>query len=147
MKKPDDDLDRAFARVRRAAKAAKLPEIEPGTSYGTPALKLRGKFLMRVKDADTLVFMCPLEEKEMLMAAEPRIYFETDHYKGWPAILVRPSAADDAELHHCLTRAWRLQAPKKLQASLAGQAAAGAAKPPKRKSHARQSRKRSKPVR
>ena len=43
----------------------------------------------RVKDADTVVLMCPLEEKEMLIEAAPEIYFETDHYKGWPAILVR----------------------------------------------------------
>ena len=133
MKKPKDNLDRAFARVRRAAKAAKLPEIEASTSYGTPALKVRGKFLMRVKDADTLVFMCPLEEKEMLIAAEPLIYFETDHYKGWPAMLVHLSAADDAELRICLMRAWRLQAPKRLQATLADRAPASAAKTPKRK--------------
>jgi len=147
MSKPNDSLDRVFARVRRAAKAAKLPEIEASTSYGTPALKLRGKFLMRVKDPDTLVFMCPLEEKEMLIAAEPQIYFETDHYKGWPAILVRLSAADDAELRHCLMRAWRLQAPKRLQASLAEQPPAGAPKSPGRKNPSPQRLKRSKPIR
>lgn len=97
-------LDRAFARVRAAAAAAQLPGIEESTSYGTPSLKVRGKSLMRVKDGDTLVFMCPLEEKELLMEAAPEIYFETDHYKGWPAVLVRLSSIDDAELSHRVMR-------------------------------------------
>jgi hypothetical protein len=49
-------MARAFARVVKAARATKLPGIAEGTSYGTPALKVAGKFLMRMKDADTFVF-------------------------------------------------------------------------------------------
>jgi hypothetical protein len=109
-------LDQALARAIAAAKAANLPEVETSTSYGTPALKVRGKLLLRVKDADTLVLMCALEEKDLLMEAAPHIYFETDHYKGWPAVLVRAAAIDEAELAHRLTRAWRLKAPKRLVA-------------------------------
>jgi hypothetical protein len=113
------DTDRAFARAVKAAKATKLAGIEEGTSYGTPSLTVRGKFLMRVKDGDTLVFRCTMEEKAFLMEAEPSIYFETDHYVGWPAVLVRLSVVSDAELAHCIERAWRLQAPKKLKAERA----------------------------
>jgi hypothetical protein len=109
-------LARAFARVRKAAKAAKLPGIAEATSYGTPSLKVGGKFLMRVKDADTYVFRCTMDEKAFLMEAAPAVYFETDHYVGWPAVLVRAAAASDAELVHCVERAWRAQAPKKLMA-------------------------------
>ena len=50
----DADLARANARVRKAIKASKLPGIEEGTSYGYPSMKAGGKFMMRVKDADTL---------------------------------------------------------------------------------------------
>lgn len=56
--------------------------------------------------------MCPLEEKELLMAAAPDIYFETDHYKGWPAILVRIHTISTAELALRLDRAFAMQAPK-----------------------------------
>ncbi len=42
-----------------------------------------------MKDAETLVFMCAIEAKELLMEAAPEIHFETDHYKGWPALLIR----------------------------------------------------------
>jgi hypothetical protein len=72
------------------------------------------KFLCRIKDADTLVVTCPLEEKEMLMAAAPGIYFETDHYKGWPAVLVRIGEIEADELRHRLRKAWLVQAPKRL---------------------------------
>ena len=80
-------LETAFTRVRAAA--AHLPEVEEATSYGTPALKVRGKLFARLKDADTLVVHSAPDEKEMLMEVDPTIYFETDHYKGWHAVLVR----------------------------------------------------------
>ncbi|MET2830264.1 MmcQ/YjbR family DNA-binding protein [Mesorhizobium shangrilense] len=106
-----NDIVDAFDILRLAASG--LPEIIEGTSYGTPALKVGKKLLARVKDADTIVLMCPLDEKEMLLEAAPAIYFETDHYKGWPAILVRLSEISPGELRHRLERCWRRQASKK----------------------------------
>ena len=113
----DAALEAPFARATAAA--AGLPGVEAGTSYGTPSLKVRGKSLLRVKDADTLVVMCALEDKELLMEAAPQIYFETDHYKGWPAVLVRLSQIDDAELQHRIVRAWHLKASARLIAAFA----------------------------
>ena len=106
--------DAAFARVLVIAASTGLPGIEAGSSYGTPSLNVRGKFLARMKDADTLVVRCPVEEKHFLMEADPAVFFETDHYRGYPAFLVRLSAADDATIAGRLERAWRMQAPKKL---------------------------------
>lgn len=113
----DKDLGAAFAPVRRALAEAGWPETEESTSYGTPALKVRGKGFCRLKDAATLVLMVPLEEKEMLMELEPDIFFETDHYRGWPAVLARLPQMDDAMLLHRLDRAWREKAPKRLVAA------------------------------
>jgi hypothetical protein len=107
-----DDFSSALAKLVAAAEG--LPEIEQSTSYGTPALKVRKKLLARVKDADTVVLMCPLEEKELLMEAAPEFYFETDHYHGWPAMLVRIHAIPADELALRLRRAWLTQAPKGL---------------------------------
>lgn len=109
---PGGDLSPAFARAHAAA--SRLPDVDVASWFGTPALKVHGKSLMRVKDRDTLVLMCPLGEKALLMETAPDIYFETDHYKGWPAVLVRLSKIDDVELALRLERAWRLQAPKRL---------------------------------
>src|SRR5262245_49892248 len=108
-----EDLDRVFARVRRAAKATRLAEIAEGTWYGTPALLRHGKGLMRLKDADTLVFRCTLEEKGLLVEADPATYDEADHSAGGGWVLGRAAAASDAELAQCITRAWRLHEPKK----------------------------------
>jgi len=91
-----NDFAFAFDRLKKAA--AGLPEVEESTWFNTPSLKVRGKSLCRVKDPDTVVVMVALEEKEMLIQAAPDIYFETDHYKGWPAMLVRIRAISDAEL-------------------------------------------------
>jgi hypothetical protein len=109
-------LGRTFARVRAAA--AHLPEVEEGTSYGTPSLKVRGKSLARMKGAETLVVMCAIDEKEMLMEVDAGAYFETDHYKGWPAVLVRLKKISDAKLRYTLEQAWRLKAPKRLIATV-----------------------------
>lgn len=109
-------MDDAFDRVHRLAVSAGLPETTVGTSYGTPALKVKDKSFIRMKDAETLVLLCPLEQKEFLMEVSPEIYFETDHYKGWPAVLIRLVAIADDELTMRLVDSWRHKAPKKLAA-------------------------------
>jgi hypothetical protein len=110
-------MQTSFARVQAIAASTALPGIEAGTSYGTPGLKVAGKFLARMKDEETLVVRCPLEEKSFLMQADPAIFYETDHYTGYPAVLVRLDAADDAAIAGRLEAAWRMQAPKRLQAA------------------------------
>ena len=92
-----------------------LPGIETAMSYGTPSLKVAGKFLARIKDADTLVIRCDLAEKAFLMESAPDIFYETDHYTGHPAVLVRLSAADDAAIAGRIESAWRMQAPRRVQ--------------------------------
>ena len=42
----------------------------------------------------------------------PQIYYITDHYKGYPAILARPGKMTKKEARGRLERAWRTQAPK-----------------------------------
>jgi hypothetical protein len=106
-----------FKRIVRLARAAGLPEVTIGTSYGTAALAVRGKSFVRMKEAGILVVMCALEEKEMLIELAADLYFETDHYKGWPAMLVRLGAIEDPDLTQRLIAAWRQKAPKRLAES------------------------------
>ena len=101
-------------RLLRLAAGGALAGVERGVSYGTPSLKVRGKFLARLKDAETLVLRCPLEEKALLVQAEPEFYFETDHYRGHDAVLVRLAVIDDARLLARLERAWTMQAGARL---------------------------------
>lgn len=107
-----DSLRPLFERMLAACET--LPEVAEHSWFGFPSLKVRKKFLGRVKDAETIVITCPLDEKVMLLELAPEIYFETDHYRGWPAILVRIGKIADDELAHRLQRAWLAQAPKTL---------------------------------
>ncbi len=106
---PHPDLERA-ARL-----TAHLPEVAIELWYGKPALKVAGKgFAGTGKVPGSLAVMCPLETKEHLIESEPGIYFETDHYRGWPWVLIRMDEVDDEALAHRLEVAWSLKAPKKL---------------------------------
>jgi hypothetical protein len=105
----------AESEIERAARlAAGLGQVEVSTWYGTPSLKVAGKGFVRVKEPGVLVVMCPLGLKEALMEAEPNLFFETPHYSGWPAMLVRLDAIDDERLKDRIECAWAEKAPKKL---------------------------------
>ncbi len=110
------DLDQAFTRIEQLAQRRGLPEVTRSTSYSTPALKVRDRSFVRLKDATTLVLLCPSEQKALLMEISPDIYFETDHYVGYPAVLVQLAVISDEELSLRLEDAWRFKAPKKLAA-------------------------------
>ena len=68
----------------------------------------------RIPDPDCVAIRGPVERREMLVAAAPERFFEDDHYRGYPAILVRLPAIDEDELAALLRDAWRLSAPKPL---------------------------------
>jgi hypothetical protein len=113
-------MDAAYARLLRIVAASGLPRIDAVPSYGTPGLKVAGKFLARLLDGDTLVIRCALDEKTFLIAADPAVFFETDHYKGYDAVLMRLTAADDTAILGRLEAAWRMQAPRRLVATYQG---------------------------
>lgn len=106
-----DAFDLAFNRVAALAKARGLADVAVSTSYGTPALKVNDRTFVRLLDADTIVLQCPIEQKVLLMEISPSIYFETDHYIGYDAVLVRLEAIEDEELSLRLEDAWRFKAP------------------------------------
>ncbi len=54
------------------------------------------------------------QEKEMLLATEPELFFTEPHYNGFPAVLVRLPAIDAGDLENLLRNAWRCQAPPEL---------------------------------
>ena len=52
--------------------------------------------------------------KLALIADEPRVYFTTPHFDGYPAVLVKLAEIEVGDLEELITEAWLTQAPKKL---------------------------------
>lgn len=99
------------------AAAVKLPEVELSKSYGTPALKVRGKMLARLKeDGETLVLRAEFVDRQILTQADPDTFFFTDHYRDYPLVLVRLAKLQKSALPDLMERAWRLVAPAALVA-------------------------------
>ena len=94
--------------------ALQWPEVEEGISYGTPALKVRKKMLVRLKeDGDSVVMPgVPPDERDMLVESQPKVFYFTDHYKDYPMILIRLSKAKRAIVEPFLRRQWRTLASK-----------------------------------
>jgi len=112
MQGQDADFEIVRAILRRMA----WPGVEEGTSYGTPALKVRGKLLLRLREPDVLVLSADPDYKEFLLQLDPEVFYETDHYRGWPYVLVRLSRIAPDELADHIEHAWRRLAPAKLVA-------------------------------
>lgn len=90
-----------------AAFALGLPDTELSTSYGRPAVKVRSKaFVYPGRETGSFAVASPLPEKELLMETDPDTFWETDHYRGWPAVLVRFGSPDRERIEMVILRAW-----------------------------------------
>ncbi|HEY3567194.1 MAG TPA: MmcQ/YjbR family DNA-binding protein [Thermoanaerobaculia bacterium] len=104
-----------YDTVREIALA--LPGVEEGPCYGTPGLRVRGKLFARLwEDGETLVLKVGFDAREVLMAAQPEVFFLTDHYVGYPYVLVRLPRVERERIEPLIEEAWRLSAPKRLVA-------------------------------
>jgi hypothetical protein len=105
-----------FKDVRKLALA--LQNVEESTSYGTPAFKVGGKLLARLKeDGVSLVVATTFEEREEMLAEDPETYYITDHYLKYPWVLVRLLRVSPDALRDLLNRALRLASKQPRRAS------------------------------
>jgi hypothetical protein len=104
----------ALPQVVETSQGARLAfEVEGrGIAWTFMVREARGK--PRVPNPEVLAIRCELPRKELLIEAAPEVFFEDDHYRGYPAVLARLAAIEEAELAALLGAAWRLQAPKRL---------------------------------
>jgi hypothetical protein len=105
-----------FEAVRKMALA--LEQVEESTSYGTPAFKVRGALIARLRpELDALVIRMPIDDRQELIAADPETYFITDHYLNYPWILVRLARVHPDAMRDLLKAAWRSAASEKRRPS------------------------------
>ena len=84
-----------------------LPGVEESTAYGSPALKIRGKLLAcvpthRSAEPGSLVVRVSLGDRAELLAAAPDVYYVTEHYLDYSAVLIRLSRATPGVLRDLL---------------------------------------------
>lgn len=113
--------------VRRLALA--LPGTSEATSRETPAWTVHDKFFvwdrpLRKADITALGAKAPkgpilgvrtsgLEMKEALLASDPRVFFTTPHFDGFPAVLVRLDKISVEDLNDVIVEAWLARALKR----------------------------------
>ena len=108
-RKIDFDVVRAIAMA--------LPDVEESSLHGAPSLKVSGRLLTcpaihSSAESNSLVVRIGFDQRAELMAAEPGIYYVTDHYLKHPAVLVRLGQIDQNSLRNLLELAWRFVSSK-----------------------------------
>jgi hypothetical protein len=74
--------------------ARSFPDLEQGTTYGTPAIKLGKKMVAcvpshRSAEPGSLAVRMDFEQREALLREDPATYYLKEHYVGYPVVLVR----------------------------------------------------------
>lgn len=99
-----------------------LDGVKAGTSYGMPSFLLHEKFFARFRDDDTVLVLQlgSIDDREVLMQMNPKAFFYTDHYKNYPAVLIRLADITRAKLTETLNVAWEdiwaKRSPRRFQA-------------------------------
>ena len=92
--------------------------VEESTSYGAPALKVHGQRLAgipinRSAEPGSLGLSIAIEDRDELIAAAPDVYYVTEHYVGYPCVLVRMSRINEDVLRDLLGMAYKFVTRKK----------------------------------
>jgi hypothetical protein len=91
------------------AEARKIALAFPGTSEGPyfnkPAIFVGEAFLTRVHQKEDAMVLAigSMEMRDVMLEAEPRLFYITEHYKNFPYLLARLSKLDKATLKDLLS--------------------------------------------
>jgi len=115
---PSKTID--FDVVREIALA--LPGVEENTLHGRRSLKVSGRLLTcpalhKSAEPNSLAVRIGFPERQALLDAQPDVYYVTDHYINYPAVLVRLSRIRQDSLRDLLGMAWRFVSSKRNRAA------------------------------
>jgi hypothetical protein len=93
-----------------------FPGANESTSYGYPSFKIEKKFFTRLRSEDNslVLVVSSMDERDMLLEADPRLFHITPHYQNYPTVLARLEHLDAKTLRGMLDRRWHKIAPKRL---------------------------------
>ena len=97
-------------RVADARKVLrKLDGVVEGSSYRMPSFLVNGRFFARFRDDDTVLVMQlkAIGDRDVLIEIDPRAFFFTEHYRNYPAVLIRLAEVPRALFEDVVREAWR----------------------------------------
>jgi hypothetical protein len=99
------------------AYALTLPDTELSTSYGKPAVKVKsnGRAFLYTghEQATSFGVGIDLDTVEMLKETDPETFWQSPHYEGYPAVLIRYESPDPERVLAIIERARDWTAAKK----------------------------------
>lgn len=102
-----------MTRDEMFAYALSQPGAEDSTLHGGRCIRLRTHWIVNdSSEPGSLALALDKPTVEFLMETEPQTYWQTPHFEGWPAVLVRYEAADDGRLKEQIDKAWARRATK-----------------------------------
>ena len=99
--------------------ALSQPGAVDSTMHGGRCIRVRGHWIVTESSSARGEVALALDHGDVafLMETEPQTYFQTPHFHGYPAVLVRTEAADDARLREQIDKAWARRATKSQRAA------------------------------
>jgi hypothetical protein len=99
------------------ALAADLPDVERGTSWGSPALKVNGAMFAcvpthKTAEPGSIVVRLDLADRDELIANDPATFYLKEHYVDYPCVLVRLKHIHTDALRDLLVMAHRYVSAK-----------------------------------
>jgi len=99
-----------FDSVRKVLSS--FEEVEEKTIHGSPALYVRGKFVVcpaihKSAEPKSIVVSLSTEKRSSLLKADPRVYYITEHYAKYSNVLVRLDRINDRALQELLIISWQ----------------------------------------
>jgi hypothetical protein len=93
-------LTRAEARTL----ALSLPGAEERPYFGKPSVFIHDRFLTKVHEKEEAMTLQvgSMEMRDMMLEAEPKLFYIIDHYRSFPYLLARLSALSKTALKEML---------------------------------------------
>jgi hypothetical protein len=94
-----------LTRTEALKVALSFPDASEGPYFNKPAVFVGETFFTRVHTKEEAMVMAigSMEMRDMMLEAEPRLFYITDHYKKFPYLLARLSKLDKATLKDLLS--------------------------------------------
>ncbi|MBO9711577.1 hypothetical protein [Sphingomonas sp.] len=89
------------------AHACSLHEVYMEKWWGTLCPKVNGKgFMSPGREAGSFALSVTHPEKQMLLETDPGTFWETDHYRNYPMLLIRYGTGSRERIELYIQRAW-----------------------------------------